>query len=94
MGQHEVLDDREPKSAQEPELRTWQRRRIARHFGLAVSLTVFAASFLAWLFGPDEGRVHVLSRSLAVVSSAVVVAELLSFRIIARYEVDVRDDAV
>lgn len=94
VGQHEVLDDREPKSAQEPELRTWQRRRIARRFGLAVSLTVFAASFLVWLFGPDEGRVHVLSRSLAVVSSAVVVAELLSFRIIARYGVDGRDDAV
>lgn len=94
VGQHKVLDDREPKSAQEPEPRTWQRRRIARRFGLAVSLTAFAVSFLVWLFGPDEGRVHVLSRSLAVVSSAVVVAELLGFRIIAPYGVDDRDDAV
>ncbi|WP_115727609.1 hypothetical protein [Actinomyces culturomici] len=89
-----MLDDREPKSAQEPELRTRRRRRIARRFGLAVSLTAFAVSFLIWLFGPDEGRVHVLSSSLAVVSSAVVVAELLIFRIIARYGADGRDDAV
>lgn len=92
--QYEVLDEREPDSPQEPEPRTWRRRRIARCIGAAVSLTVFTASLLVWLSGPDEGRVNVLSRSLAVVSSAAFVAEFLVIRIIKRYGDDDHDDAV
>lgn len=82
--QYEALDAREPDSAQEPEPRTWRWRRIAHCSGLAASLTVFAISFLVWLFGPDEGMVNVLSRSLAVVSSAALIAEILALRIALR----------
>lgn len=79
-----MLDAREPDSAQEPEPRAWRWRRIAHCSGLAVSLTVFAVSFLVWLFGPDEGMVNVLSRSFAVVSSAALIAEVLALRIALR----------
>ncbi|MCI6410776.1 hypothetical protein, partial [Schaalia hyovaginalis] len=58
--------------------------RIAHCSGLAAGLTVFAISFLVWLFGPDEGMVNVLSRSLAVVSSAALIAEVLALRIALR----------
>lgn len=92
--QYEALDAREPDSAQEPEPRTWRWRRIAHCSGLAASLTVFVISFLVRLFGPDEGMANVLSRSLAVVSSAAFVAEFIVVRIIARYGDDGHDDAV